>query len=149
MVIKSNAFLDASGGVGATFNGYRPVNTLSANNLGLQWNGFGIVSYVDGFGQGYLARGLSGSTVMSEIAAQGTGGIGTLAFLAWASNGAIINPDTTHSGANLCWAGFNGFVGSTVYLQVAGVVGYGTWRAMGYAASDGSTRAATLFMRIS
>lgn len=125
------------------------VERVGANTIGVGWDGAGLVGWVAGANQGYIARAVTGATVMTEVAAQSTGGVGTYALLASNANGVTFSAGTTYAGSSLLYAGYNGSNGNNAYMQISATAPSGTWRAMGYAASDASTRAATLFMRVS
>lgn len=73
---------------------------------------------------------LQTSNLMTNIAAQGVGGIGTYAFLRNTS-GATVGPGGQVDGTSLQWADHA--------RGTSGVVGYGSWRCMGHGQQGNST----------
>lgn len=89
--------------------------------------------------------------VMGTIASQGTGAVGTYAFLGTNFNVTYdLSPNTLYAGTGLRWAGVYGNNQSSGYTANGGLVGYGTWRCMGGVVfGPANEYRLTLFLRVS
>lgn len=91
------------------------------------------------------------ANVLGEIAGATAGAVGSYALLERDGTSTSVSPGATYAGSSLRWSGFLADSGGSGIESsfTSGVVGSGTWRAMGAAdGASGSFRSATLFLRI-
>lgn len=125
--------------------GYTPVQNgtgvgQAGNAVKIGWDaGSGIKATVDSTDFNYLARAFNSSSVMGEIGAAGTGGVGTVAMLRLTS-GASVGPGGLVAGSALRYSNADG--------TDTGIAPAGTWRCMGAVGGGYAAVQTSIFVRV-